>query len=94
MDESYILDPPDVIEIPMEYKRDFEESDRAKKALRDIVAYPIVVTKRTLGVKTTGSFHYPFGVCSYDENGSIIEKVAVFYSLKDALRFIKMEGID
>jgi len=42
MDKSYILNPPDVIEVPVEYKRDFEDPERAKRALRDIVAYPII----------------------------------------------------
>ncbi|MFX0183880.1 MAG: hypothetical protein ACFE95_12420, partial [Candidatus Hodarchaeota archaeon] len=40
MDANYILNPPTIIEIPIEFLNDFTIPSKAKRALRDIVAYP------------------------------------------------------
>jgi len=40
MDADYILNPPTIIEVPVEFLNDFTVPSKAKRALRDIVAYP------------------------------------------------------
>jgi len=40
MDADYILNPPTIIEIPIEFLNDFTIPSKAKRALRDIMAYP------------------------------------------------------